>query len=61
MADKNKQVFVKLANFLLRNQFVPIVIKVVKACVNASLTYGCEAWSSSPLNSRLLKLVSMRR
>ena len=53
IADKNKQVFVKLANFLLRNQFAPIVIKlkVVKACVNASLTYGCEAWSSSPLNS----------
>ena len=53
MADKNKQVFVKLANFLLRNQFAPIVIKlkVVKACVNASLTYGCETWGSSPLNN----------
>ena len=52
LAEKNKQVFVKLANFKFRNELAPIMIKlkVVKACVNASLTYGCETWGSCPLN-----------
>ena len=52
LTEKNKQVFVKLANFNLRNELAPISIKlkIVKACVNASLTYSCETWGRCPLN-----------
>ena len=51
--DKNKHVNIKLANFIKKNMYAPIMIKlkVVNACVNSALTYGCEAWSSCPLNS----------
>ena len=43
---------VKLASFLNKNENVPIAVKfkVVSACINSSLTYGCEAWGSTPLN-----------
>ena len=53
LKDKNKDVIIKLANFMRKNEHAPIVAKlnVVNACVNSSLTYGCEAWSSSSLNS----------
>lgn len=49
---KNKEINVKLASFLVKNQFAPInmKMKVVNACVDSALTYGCEAWSSFPLN-----------
>ena len=49
---KNKDVNVKLASFLTNNEMAPITIKlkVVDACINSALTYGCETWGSSPLN-----------
>ena len=33
------------------NEAAPIIVKrkVLKSCLNASLLYGCEAWSSSSL------------
>ena len=51
LEDKRKQVFVKLANFAIKNDLAPIMVKlkVVSACVNSSLTYGCETWSSCSL------------
>ena len=51
--DKNKDVSVKLTNFIRKNTYAPICVKlnVVKACVNSSLTYGCETWSSSCFNN----------
>ena len=51
--DKNMDVSVKLANFVRKNEHAPIVAKlnVVNACVSSSLTYGCETWSSSSLNT----------
>ena len=50
---KNGDVSIMLANFMRKNEHSPIVakLKVVAACVNSSLTYGCEAWSSSSLTS----------
>ena len=50
---KKKDVNVKLASFLNKNDIAPISIKlkVVNACINSTLTYGCEAWGSIPLNS----------
>ena len=50
---KNKQDSVKLANFIYRNKYTPIMVKlkVVKACINSSLTYACETWGNCPLNS----------
>ena len=52
LGKKNKEVNVKLARFLVKNEHAPVSIKlkVVDACVNASLTYACEAWGNSPLN-----------
>ena len=49
---KHKDVNVKLANFMNKNQLAPIMmkLKVVNACVNSSLTYGCETWGNCPLN-----------
>ena len=50
---KKKDVNVKLASFLTKNDTAPISIKlkVVNACINSTLTYGCEAWGSTPLNT----------
>ena len=50
---KNKDVNIKLANFIRKNAYAPIVVKlkVLNACVNSSLTYACETWGSSPLNN----------
>ena len=28
-----------------------IKLKVVDACINSALTYGCESWGSTPLNT----------
>ena len=53
LSMKSKHVNVKLANFMFNNKYAPVVVKlkVVKACINAILTYSCEAWGSCPLNS----------
>ena len=50
---KSKEVNVKLARFLVKNEFAPVSVKlkVVNACINAALTYSCEAWGSCPLNT----------
>ena len=50
---KKKKVNVKLASFLTKNYLAPISVKlkVVNACINSALTYGCEAWGSTPLNN----------
>ena len=49
---KNKDVNVKLASFITNNELAPVMIKlkVVNACINSALTYGCETWGSTPLN-----------
>ena len=41
---KNKQVNVKLANFMTKNPYVPIAVKlkVVKAGINSAFTFVCE-------------------
>ena len=51
--EKSKDVIVKLSNFIYNNKYAPVSIKlkVVKACVNASVTYSCESWGSCALNS----------
>ena len=38
---KNKHVNVKLANFMNKNKFAPVMVKlkVVKACINSALTW----------------------
>ena len=43
----------KLANFMNKNKFAPgmVKLKVVKACINTALTYGCETWGNYPLNN----------
>ena len=43
----------KLANFMNKNKFAPVMVtlKVVKACINSALTYGCETWGNYPLNN----------
>ena len=50
---KYKEVNVKLASFLVKNPLapVPVKLKVTKACVDSALTYSCEAWSDTSLNS----------
>ena len=53
LEKKNKDVNVKLASFLTKNGDapIPLKLKVVNACINSALTYGCETWGSFPLNS----------
>ena len=53
LEKKKKDVNVKLASFLNKNVTapIPIKLKVVNSCINSALTYGCEAWGSSPLNN----------
>ena len=48
---KNKDVCVKLPNFVRKNKHAPVTIKlkVVKACVNSSLTYSSETRGSNSL------------
>ena len=48
---KSKSVYVKLANFIRNNNYAPIDVKrkVLQSCLQASLLYGCEAWSSCSL------------
>ena len=51
VAEKRKSVYFKLANFMRNNSSAPITIKlkILKACLESSLLYGCEAWSSGTL------------
>ena len=51
ITEKSKSVYVKLANFIRTNPFAPVTVKliVLKACLESSLLYGCETWSSSSL------------
>ena len=49
--DKNKSVFIKLANFIRNNLYAPIVKSMVlQACTRAALIYGHEALGSCSLN-----------
>ena len=49
--EREKSVFVKLANFMRNNPAAPIIVKkkILSSCLNASLLYGCETWSSTSL------------
>ena len=53
LKDKNKEVNIKLANFMRKNSLAPINVKlkVLKSCENSVLTYSCEIWSSLPLTN----------
>lgn len=53
LKQKTKEVNVKLASFLIKNELAPLSVKlkVVEACINSSLLYGCESWGSCPLQS----------
>ena len=48
---REKSVYVKMANFMRNNQAAPITVKkkILSSCLNASLLYGCEIWSSASL------------
>ena len=51
ITEKSKSVYVKLANFIRNNPFAPVTVKlkILKACLESSLLYGCETWGSSSL------------
>ena len=53
LKQKTKEVNVKLASFLLKNEYAPISVKlkVANACINSAILYGCESWGSCPLYS----------
>ena len=53
LKQKTKEVNVKLASFLIKNELAPLSVKlrIVDACINSSLLYGCESWGSCPLQS----------
>ena len=53
LEKKTKEVNVKLARFLVKNEYAPVSVKlkVVNACINSALMYTCEAWGSCPLNA----------
>ena len=53
LKKKTKEVNVKFARFLLKNEYAPLSVKlkVVGACINSSFLYGCESWGSSSLQS----------
>ena len=48
---REKSVYVKMANFMRNNQAAPITVKkkILSSCLNASLLYSCEIWSSASL------------
>ena len=50
--DKRKEIIIKLANFIY-NKFAPVMVKLklVKSCVNASITYPGESWGSCSVMS----------
>ena len=49
--QREKSVFVKLANFMRNNPAAPITVKrkILNSCLNTSLLYGCETWGSASL------------
>ena len=49
---KDKLISIKLANFITNNLFAPITVKfkVLESCINASILYSCETWSSAALS-----------
>ena len=49
---KVKEVNVKFARFLIKNDYAPLSVKlkVVDACINSSILYSCESWGSYPLH-----------
>ena len=51
--QKSGNITIKLQNFLTKNHFSPfsVKIRVLNACLNASLIYGCESWSYASINS----------
>ena len=51
--NKTKEVNVKLARYLTKNEIapLPIKLKIVNACINSALLYSCESWGGSPLQS----------
>ena len=53
LKQKTKEINVKFASFLIKNEYAPIAVKlqVVDACINSSLLYGCESWGSCPLST----------
>ena len=49
--DKCTDVIIKLANFIYKkNAPVVVKLKIVEACINASITYLCESWGNCPIN-----------
>ena len=51
VAQKAKNIYVKLANFMRNNESAPIIVKrkILKSCMNSSLLYGCELWAGTSL------------
>jgi hypothetical protein len=51
VAQREKSVYVKLANFMRNNPAAPITVKrkVLNSCLNTSLLYGSEAWGGVSL------------
>ena len=52
LKQKTKEVNAKLSRFPLKNEYVPIFLKlkVANAYIHLPLLYSCESWGSSPLN-----------
>ena len=52
LKNKTKDVNVKLARYLLKNEYAPLCVKlkIADACINSSFLYSCESWGSCPLN-----------
>ncbi len=53
LKKKTKEINVKLARYLVKNEYAPLSVKlkIVGACINSSLLYGCESWGSCPLRT----------
>ena len=51
--QREKSVYVKLANFMRNNPAAPITVKrkILNSCLNASLLYGAETWGGVALRS----------
>ncbi len=51
--QREKTVYVKLANFIRNNQAAPITVKrkILSSCLNASLLYGSETWGGVSLRN----------
>ena len=49
--DKGTDVIMKLANFIYITKSAPVVVKlkIVEACIKASITYSCGSWGTAQL------------